>query len=156
MAIEKENSFIKSLLRAAAFPHPTTQIRYLETHISWVVLTGTYAYKIKKPVALGFLDFSTLELRKHYCAEELRLNRRWAPVGPDRPVPIGRWLRLPRSTAGFVCALTRAARAHPRPDHPCLQRPVCRRRRFALVARKSDARCPYAMFRRSALATVRC
>jgi aminoglycoside phosphotransferase family enzyme len=79
MAIKKENSFIRSLLRAAAFPHPTTQIRYLETHISWVVLTGTYAYKIKKPVALGFLDFSTLELRKHYCAEELRLNRRWAP-----------------------------------------------------------------------------
>ena len=79
MAIEKENSFVKSLLRAAAFPHPTTQIRYLETHISWVVLTGKYAYKIKKPVALGFLDFSTLELRRHYCAEELRLNRRWAP-----------------------------------------------------------------------------
>jgi aminoglycoside phosphotransferase family enzyme/predicted kinase len=79
MAIKQEVSFIESLLRADAFPHPTTQIRYLETHISWVILTGKYAYKIKKPVALGFLDFSTLELRRHYCEEELRLNRRWAP-----------------------------------------------------------------------------
>ncbi len=51
----------------------------METHASWVVLTGPYAYKIKKPVDLGFLDFSTLELRKHFCEEELRLNQNWAP-----------------------------------------------------------------------------
>jgi uncharacterized protein len=51
----------------------------LETHISWVLLTGDFAYKIKKPVDLGFLDFSTPELRKHFCDEELRLNRRLAP-----------------------------------------------------------------------------
>jgi hypothetical protein len=51
----------------------------LETHISWVLLTGDYAYKIKKPVNLGFLDFSTLGMRGHYCEEELRLNRRFAP-----------------------------------------------------------------------------
>ena len=61
------------------FPHPVSDKEILETHISWVVLTGDYAYKIKKPVDLGFLDFSTLELRKHYCEEELRLNRNWAP-----------------------------------------------------------------------------
>lgn len=79
MATEKAIPFIQSLLRAAAFPHSTTEIRYLETHISWVVLTGPYAYKIKKPVSLRFLDFSTVELRKHFCDEELRLNRRWAP-----------------------------------------------------------------------------
>ena len=79
MAGAKANAFIRSLLRAAAFPHPTAEIRYLETHISWVVLTGPYAYKIKKPVTLRFLDFSTVELRKHFCDEELRLNRRWAP-----------------------------------------------------------------------------
>ena len=79
MADAKANTFIRSLLRDAAFPHPTAEIRYLETHISWVVLTGPYAYKIKKPVTLSFLDFSTVELRKHYCDEELRLNRRWAP-----------------------------------------------------------------------------
>ncbi len=75
----KANPFIRSLLRPAAFPHDTAEIRYLETHISWVLLTGPYAYKIKKPVTLGFLDFSTIDLRKHYCDEELRLNRRWAP-----------------------------------------------------------------------------
>ena len=51
----------------------------VETHISWVLLTGSYAYKIKKPVNLGFLDFSTLELRHAACLEELRLNRRCAP-----------------------------------------------------------------------------
>ena len=79
MATEKRSPFIQSLLRASAFPHPTAEIRLLETHISWVVLTGPYAYKIKKPVSLGFLDFSTVERRKHYCDEELRLNRRWVP-----------------------------------------------------------------------------
>lgn len=50
-----------------------------ETHISWVLLAGHDAYKIKKAVDLGFLDFSTLELRHFYCDEELRLNRRLAP-----------------------------------------------------------------------------
>ena len=51
----------------------------VETHISWVLLTGQYAYKIKKPVNFGFLDFSTLEKRLFCCNEELRLNRRLAP-----------------------------------------------------------------------------
>lgn len=51
----------------------------LETHISWVFLAGPYAYKIKKPVELGFLDFTTLAKRRHFCEEELRLNRRLAP-----------------------------------------------------------------------------
>jgi len=67
------------LLRAAAFPHEAIRLDMIETHISWVILAGDYAYKIKKPVDLGFLDFSTLELRRHFCAEELRLNRRFAP-----------------------------------------------------------------------------
>ncbi|MBI4006175.1 MAG: AAA family ATPase [Gammaproteobacteria bacterium] len=51
----------------------------IETHISYVLLTGPFAYKFKKPLNLGFLDFSTLERRKFYCEEELRLNRRLAP-----------------------------------------------------------------------------
>ena len=63
----------------ACYPHPVAGVRMLETHISWVMLTGEYAYKIKKPVDLGFLDFTTLGLRRHYCEEELRLNRRLAP-----------------------------------------------------------------------------
>jgi uncharacterized protein len=70
---------IEQLLDPTAYPHPSEDPRLLETHISWVVLTGPFAYKIKKPVRYDFLDASTLELRKHYCEEELRLNRRLAP-----------------------------------------------------------------------------
>lgn len=62
-----------------AYPHEVKDIRLAETHISWVLLTGEYAYKIKKPVDMGFLDFSTLPLRHSACLDELRLNRRMAP-----------------------------------------------------------------------------
>ena len=55
------------------------KVQLIETHISWLLLAGKYAYKIKKAVNLGFLDFSSLTLRQHYCAEEIRLNRRFAP-----------------------------------------------------------------------------
>jgi aminoglycoside phosphotransferase family enzyme/predicted kinase len=71
--------FIEALLRPQAWPHPVEPIELCETHISWVLLTGTYAYKIKKPLNFGFLDFSSLEKRKHFCEEEVRLNRRLAP-----------------------------------------------------------------------------
>ncbi len=70
---------ISSLLNPDIYPHKVTTLKMIETHISWVVLTGTYAYKIKKPLNLGFLDFSTLAKRKYYCAEEIRLNSRLAP-----------------------------------------------------------------------------
>jgi aminoglycoside phosphotransferase family enzyme/predicted kinase len=59
-------------------PH-VTSVELLQTHISYVALTGTYAYKVKKTVNFGFLDFSTLDKRKYYCEEELRLNRRLCP-----------------------------------------------------------------------------
>ena len=72
-------SLVKALLRIDAFPHPAEDIELMETHISWVILAGNYAYKIKKPVVLDFLDFGTLEKRRHFCEEELRLNRPWAP-----------------------------------------------------------------------------
>ena len=73
------NRLIASLDNPLAFGHPIKYLRLIETHISWIILTGDYAYKIKKPVDYGFLDFSTLEKRRFYCAEELRLNRRFAP-----------------------------------------------------------------------------
>ena len=73
------SSLVKALLRPEAFPHPVDDIELMETHISWVILAGDYAYKIKKPVVLDFLDFSTLEKRLHFCEEELRLNRPWGP-----------------------------------------------------------------------------
>ena len=69
---------INALLKPEAYNHPVDKIELLETHISWVILTGDFAYKIKKPVDFGFLDFSTLEKRRHFCEEELRLNRRFA------------------------------------------------------------------------------
>lgn len=70
---------IANILRPEAFDHPVKNIELIETHISAVVLTGDFVYKIKKPVDFGFLDFSTLEKRHACCMEELRLNRRMAP-----------------------------------------------------------------------------
>ena len=72
-------AMIKAMLNPGWYPHAVTDCRLIETHISWVILTGEYAYKLKKPLNLGFLDFSTLEKRHFCCVEELRLNRRLAP-----------------------------------------------------------------------------
>ncbi|WP_183143727.1 bifunctional aminoglycoside phosphotransferase/ATP-binding protein [Pseudomonas cichorii] len=69
-------SLIAALQNPALFPHPVENFRVIETHISWVLLTGSYAYKFKKPVNFGFLDFTTLAAREHFCNEELRLNQR--------------------------------------------------------------------------------
>jgi len=63
----------------ACYPYPSGPVDLIETHISWVFLAGEFAYKVKKAVNLGFLDFSTLEARRFYCEEELRLNQRTAP-----------------------------------------------------------------------------
>lgn len=71
--------FIQAMLQPEFYDHPVQTCQLIETHISWVILTGDFVYKIKKPVDFGFLDFSTLEKRKYYCEEELRLNRRLAP-----------------------------------------------------------------------------
>jgi aminoglycoside phosphotransferase family enzyme/predicted kinase len=76
---DRGNPLIASLRRPGCYPHAVAAVELLETHISWVLLAGEYAYKIKKPLNLGFLDFSTLELRRRCCLEELRLNRRFAP-----------------------------------------------------------------------------
>ncbi|HXC93719.1 MAG TPA: kinase, partial [Geobacteraceae bacterium] len=74
-----EESQIKSLLKPDAYPDPADGVRLVQTHISWIFLAGKFAYKIKKPVNFGFLDFSTLDRRKFYCDEEVRLNRRLCP-----------------------------------------------------------------------------
>lgn len=81
-------SLIQSLLKPEAYSHPVAEITLIETHISWVLLTGDYAYKIKKAIQFDFLDFSTLEKRHFYCREELRLNRRLAPDLYLQVVPI--------------------------------------------------------------------
>ena len=72
-------SLIELLLQPDAYPHPVNKVELIETHISWVLLAGDYVYKIKKPLDLGFLDFHTLERRRFFCEEEIRLNKPWAP-----------------------------------------------------------------------------
>jgi aminoglycoside phosphotransferase family enzyme/predicted kinase len=71
---------LAALSHPAVFGAGCTRVERLETHISYVLLTGQHAYKIKKAVDFGFLDFTTLAARRHFCEEELRLNRRLAPA----------------------------------------------------------------------------
>ena len=72
-------SLIELLRDPNRYPHPVERVELIETHISWVLLAGDYTYKLKKPIDLGFLDFRSLEARRFYCEQELRLNRRTAP-----------------------------------------------------------------------------
>jgi uncharacterized protein len=113
---------VSDLLQAQAFPHPARDVRLVETHISWVILAGSYAFKLKKPVAFGFLDYSTREQRRADCEAEVSLNRRLCPdlylgvvdvvqrngrfaIGPPgQPVEPAVWMRrLPDS--GMLRAL---------------------------------------------------
>ena len=70
---------LRGLLRPEAYPHTVESVRVLQTHMSWVILTGPFAYKIKRPVCFPFADFRDPEHRAHLCAEEIRLNRPFAP-----------------------------------------------------------------------------
>ena len=97
--IQDQKLLIQALRDTHRFGHACDDFEIVETHISWVVLCGPYAYKIKKAVDLGFLDFSTLDKRRFYCEEEVRLNGRLAPdlyldvvaiAGtPESPLPGG-------------------------------------------------------------------
>lgn len=84
-----QQRLVAALLDPRRYPHAARKVRVIETHISWVLLAGRYAYKIKKAVDLGFLDFTTLQARGFYCAEELRLNSRLAPQIYLDAIPIG-------------------------------------------------------------------
>ena len=114
-------SFVDQLLRPACYPHPTDTIERLETHISWVLLAGDFAYKIKKPVSLGFVDFSTLQSRRHFCEEELRLNRRTAPDLYLDVVPITGTAEDPRM-GGTGAAIDYAVKMHRFPQEALLDR----------------------------------
>lgn len=76
------------LRQPSSFPEPTYRVEAIETHMSWVFLTDAYAYKLKKPVCYGVLDFRTIEARQFYCEEEIRLNRRLAPGVYIEVVPL--------------------------------------------------------------------
>ena len=79
---------LESLLNPAAYPVQTTAVKMIQTHISWLFLTDTHVFKLKKPVNFGFLDFSTLDLRRFYCYEELRLNSRLCPDIYERVIEL--------------------------------------------------------------------
>ena len=67
------------MLKPEIYPDRPQEVRWTETHISLLFFTGRYVYKLKKPVDFGFLDFTTLEKRKYFCEQEVRLNRRLSP-----------------------------------------------------------------------------
>jgi len=77
---DRDDALIEALLKPECYPHAVEEpVQRVETHVSWVLLTGPYAYKIKKPLKLSFLDYSEPAARRAFCEQELRLNRRYAP-----------------------------------------------------------------------------
>lgn len=116
---------IEALQQPEVYDHAVANLTVLETHISWLILTGPYAYKIKKPLNLGFLDFSTLAKRHYYCQEELRLNRRFAPEIYCAVIPITGTASRPR-LGGSGTALEYAVKMVQFPQQArldyCLQR----------------------------------
>lgn len=76
VSLESKLAFLR---QPDSYPQPGARVETVETHMSWVFLTNSHAYKLKKPVRYGLLDFSTVEARRFYCEEEVRLNRRLAP-----------------------------------------------------------------------------
>ena len=82
------DTIIKQLLNPEVFNHPVNTLDVKETHISWVILTGDFAYKIKKNIVYDFIDYSNIALRKKYCHDELRLNRKLAKDIYLKVVPI--------------------------------------------------------------------
>jgi aminoglycoside phosphotransferase family enzyme len=89
MVEDGQRSIVTALLDACRYPHTARSVRLIETHVSWVLLAGCYAYKIKKAVHPEFLDFRQLADRKFFCEEEIRINRRLAPEIYIEVVPIG-------------------------------------------------------------------
>lgn len=72
--------FVAHMLRPEAYPHPVSEVKLVQTHISYVFIAGDFVYKFKKPVDFGFLDFTSLEKRKFFSEQELLLNRRLCPA----------------------------------------------------------------------------
>ena len=90
--------FIKALQNPDLYDYPIDQFEVIETHLSWILLTGSYAYKIKKPVKFSFVDFSTLKKRKVFCEEELALNKPLAFDIYQKVIPIYGSLKNPHFT----------------------------------------------------------
>ncbi len=137
MSTESLPVSMRHLLQPEAYPHPVGSIVCHETHISWVLEAGEFAYKIKKPVNLGFVDFSTLDRRKHFCHEEIRLNRRMAP---DLYLGV---VTIHDSPAGWVLAEDEDGQASDTPRQPSgeVVEYAVRMQRFPANSLLSDPRC---------------
>ncbi len=79
MQNEQLPPFVRFLLEPDSYSPPPAEVKFVQTHISYVFLAGDHVYKFKKPVDFGFLDFTTLDKRHHFCQQELVLNRRLCP-----------------------------------------------------------------------------
>ncbi len=88
--LRQTKGMLESLNRPESYDSPVREIRLIQTHISWVFLTGDFVYKIKKPVDFGFLDFTTLEKRKKFCRKELEINRMFSPEIYIDVLPVNR------------------------------------------------------------------
>jgi len=93
---------VKALLEPQAYPHKPQKIELVQTQMSFIFLTGEYVYKIKKPVNLGYLDYTTLEKRHFFCHQELELNRRLCPDAYLAVVPITMSLRGAKRRSNLV------------------------------------------------------
>lgn len=118
--LPREATLIAALSRPEAYPHRPERVEVRSTHISRVFLAGPWVYKVKRPVRFGFVDYSTPELRLHFCREELRLNRRLAPSVYLAVVPI-----FARGTEIFV------ADGGPVPEHATIVEHAVKMRRLA-------------------------
>jgi hypothetical protein len=79
---------VQALLESKTYPHAPQKVELMQTQMSFLFLTGDYVYKVKKPVDLGYLDYTTLEKRRFFCQQELKLNRRLCPDIYLEVVPI--------------------------------------------------------------------
>ncbi len=86
--MKNEPQWLDSMLKPSFYPHKPERVELIQTHLSWVFLAGNLVYKIKKPVDFGFLDFTTLEKRRFFCNEEIRLNKRLCPEIYIGTIPI--------------------------------------------------------------------
>jgi len=85
---KSEEQLVSFLESPASYPHGPPEVRPIQTHISWVFIAPPFVFKVKKPVNLGFVDFGTLEKRRHFCQREFELNRRLCPEVYLEVVPI--------------------------------------------------------------------
>ncbi len=121
MSLHEFDTLSRALRQPGVYRHRVNQVESIETHISLVLLAGEYAYKLKKPLELGFLDFSTLARREHFCHEELRLNRRLAAEIYLGVVPITGTPELP-SVGGAGPAIEYAVKMRRFPQDALLNR----------------------------------